>query len=147
MRYYPVFLDLRDAPVLVVGAGKVGLRKARGAREAGARVTVVAPEGEAAMTSVANEWLRREFEPADVAGMRLVFAATADRSVNRRVAELARAAGAWVNVADSREECSFLVPARVNTPSAQIAISTSGDDPHRARQLREQLEQFLASAC
>src|SRR6516225_4305533 len=42
-RWYPIFLDIRDRPVLVVGAGKVGLRKAKGLIEAGAKVTVVAP--------------------------------------------------------------------------------------------------------
>src|SRR5947209_3662601 len=44
MRHYPIFLDLKDRPVLVVGAGTVALRKTRGLLEAGARVTVVAPE-------------------------------------------------------------------------------------------------------
>ena len=38
MKHYPVFLDLKDRPVLVVGAGKVALRKTRGLLEAGARV-------------------------------------------------------------------------------------------------------------
>src|SRR5258708_5551419 len=44
LRHYPIFLDLKDRPVLVVGAGKVALRKTRGLLEAGARITVVAPE-------------------------------------------------------------------------------------------------------
>ena len=43
MTYYPIFLDLRGRPVLVVGAGKVALRKTRALVEAEAAVTVVAP--------------------------------------------------------------------------------------------------------
>ena len=42
MRYFPLFADLRDRNVLVVGGGEVAERKVRLLREASARVLVVA---------------------------------------------------------------------------------------------------------
>ena len=92
MTYYPIFLDLRGRPVLVVGAGKVALRKTLGLVEAEASVTVVAPRWAPEFERLPVPLVRRAFEPADVEGACLVFAATDDREVNRLAGELARAA-------------------------------------------------------
>ena len=61
MIYYPVFFDLRGRPVLVVGAGKVALRKTRGLVEAGARVTVVAPRWEPEFERLPVTLVKRAF--------------------------------------------------------------------------------------
>jgi hypothetical protein len=65
MTYYPVFFDLRGRPVLVIGAGKVALRKTLALVEAGARVTVVAPHWEPAFEGLPVTLVRRPFEPPD----------------------------------------------------------------------------------
>src|SRR5690242_13716537 len=84
--YYPIFLDLKDRPVLVVGAGKVALRKTRGLLEAGARVTVVAPEHLAEFDKLRVRMVERAFRASDLSGAALVFAATDDRLTNHRIA-------------------------------------------------------------
>src|ERR1043165_934430 len=99
-RWYPIFLDLKDRPVLVVGAGKVALRKTKGLVEAGARVTVVAPEHRREFERL----LEREFRTADLAGAALVFAATDDRLTNHRIAIAAKGRTLLANIADSAEE-------------------------------------------
>ncbi len=143
---YPIFLDLRGRPVLVVGGGRVGLRKIRGLLEAGAHVTVVDPRGQPELAALPVLWRRRKFRRSDVRGMTLVFAATSDRAVNHAVAEQARRLGIPVNVADNPAECDFLVPARVRKANLQIAVSTGGQDPRLAKELRRQLERMLAAA-
>lgn len=143
MIYYPIFLDLRGKPVLVVGAGKVALRKTRGLLEAGALVTVVAPRWEPAFDELPVTLLRRAFEPGDIDGASLVFTATDDREVNRTVAILAKARAIPVNVADAPPECDFLVPSRVRRGNLQVAISTGGEDPRRAVAIRRRIEQAL----
>src|SRR3954467_13488634 len=122
--YYPVFLDLKDRPVLVVGAGKVALRKTRGLWDVGARVTVVAPEWEPDFEEVAVRLVRRRFRASDLTNVVLVFAATDDRLTNHRIGVAAKGRGVFANIADSAEECGFVVPARVNRGDVQIAIST-----------------------
>src|SRR5512141_2325464 len=111
MRHYPVFLDLKDRPVLVAGAGKVALRKTRGLLDAGARVTVVAPDALPEFHSLPVRLLRRPFRPSDLAGAFLVFAATNDRAVNHAISAAARRRRIPANIADSPAECDFLVPA------------------------------------
>lgn len=141
MGYYPVMIDLTDRKCLVVGGGEVGARKARAVREAGARVTVVAPEVDPALESIDGvEILRREYRPGDVSGAALVFAATGDRSVNMAIADDARAAGIPVNVVDDPELCSFIVPSVVRRGDLLIAVSTSGASPALAKKIRRDIE-------
>ena len=143
MKYYPVFLDLKDRPVLVVGAGKVALRKARGLLEAGARVTVVAPEWEEEFEALPVRLVRRAFRASDLAGTMLVFAATDDRQTNHRIGVAARGRGIFANIADLAEECGFIVPARVASGKVQVAISTGGENPRLSAELRRKLEELL----
>jgi siroheme synthase-like protein len=143
---YPLFLDLQDAPVLVAGAGKVALRKIGGLIETGASITVVAPEAREEMATLPVHWHCRRFRASDLRGMRLAFAATDDRAVNRRIGALARDLGIPVNVADSREECTFHVPARVQHGDLQVAVSTGGRSPRLAVQLRNEIRDVLRRA-
>jgi precorrin-2 dehydrogenase / sirohydrochlorin ferrochelatase len=141
--HYPVFLDLAGRRAVVAGAGPVALRKARGLLEAGALVTVVAPEWEPEFEDLPVRRLRRRFRASDLDGAVLAFAATNDRRVNRRVGEEARKRGILVNVADAPEECCFIVPARVRRGGMQIAVSTGGRSPRLAAELRRRLEEML----
>jgi len=143
LKRYPVFLDLKDRPVLVVGAGKVALRKARGLLEAGARITVVAPECEPEFESLPVRLVRRRFRASDLADVLLVFAATDDRLTNHRIAIAAKGKGVFANIADCAEECGFWVPARVRRGDVQIAISTGGESPRVTAELRRKLEEIL----
>ncbi len=143
LRHYPIFLNLRDRPVLVVGAGKIALRKARGLVEAGARITVVAPDAEPDFKELPVRYIARRFRAADLAGMMLVFAATDDRLTNHRIAIAAKGRGVFANIADSAEECDFVVPARVQRGNVQVAVSTGGENPRLSAELRKKLEEVL----
>jgi siroheme synthase-like protein len=142
-RWYPIFLDLKDRPVLVVGAGKVALRKTKGLVESGARVTVVAPKHEREFETLPVKLLQREFRTSDLAGVALVFAATDDRLTNHRIAVAAKGRGIFANIADSAEECGFIVPARLAKNGVQIAVSTGGRNPRMSAELRRKLESIL----
>lgn len=141
--FYPIFLNLQGQPVVVVGAGKVALRKTKGVLEAGARVLVIAPRWEPDFEQLPVRLRKREFRPSDLRGARLVLTATDVRGVNHAVAEEAKRRGIPVNVADCPPECDFLVPARVRRGDLQIAVSTGGKSPRMAAQLRRRLEETL----
>jgi siroheme synthase-like protein len=143
LKHYPIFVDLKDRPVLVVGAGKVALRKTKGLLEAGARVTVVAPECEAEFEELPVRLVRRRFRASDLAGAMLIFAATDDRMTNHRIGIAAKGKGVLANIADSSSECGFIVPARVQRGSIHIAVSTGGESPRLAAELRKKLEDVL----
>ena len=129
--------------MLVVGAGKVALRKTRGLLEAGARVTVIAPEWESDFETLPVRLVPRRFRASDLGNAVLVFAATNDRLTNHRIGIAAKGKGVFANIADSAEECHFIVPARVQRGSVHVAISTGGENPRLSAELRKKLEDIL----
>jgi len=140
----PLFLDLGGVPVLVVGGGSVAERKIASLLGAGGRVTVVSPNATKEVAEWARQgriaWEQRAFAPSDVSGMRLAFAATSVRKVNAAVAQAARDAGVWVNVADSHEESTAVVPSVVQRGALAIAVSTGGSSPLLSTRIRRELE-------
>ena len=158
MRYFPLFADLSGRRVLVVGGGAVAERKIRLLLDAGAQVTVVAPEltdwltiqatadaasRDPAATTDSSEvsvagmgtlvHVAARFEPAHFDGALFAIAATDDRAVNARVAATGRERNVLVNVVDDVELSSFIVPAIVDRSPLVIAISTGGVAPVLAR--------------
>ena len=147
MRHLPIFIDLSNAPALVVGGGRVARRKLELLQSAGAVVTVVAPAAGAAIEEAAARskivWRRKRFESGDVDSMRVVFAATDSAGINAEVARAARNAGIPVNVADDAERSTFILPAIVDRSPLVVAISSGGMAPMLATAVRARLEVFL----
>jgi uroporphyrin-III C-methyltransferase/precorrin-2 dehydrogenase/sirohydrochlorin ferrochelatase len=138
--HYPVFLDLRSRPVLVVGGGAVATAKVAALVEAGAQVTVVAPQ--IAPRILSARLVRREFRPEDLDGQWFVVAA-APPEVNRAVAAAAEERRIFVNAVDDVHSASAFLGGVVRKGGVTLAISTGGHSPALAGLLREALEALL----
>ncbi len=147
MDYFPAFLDLHDRPCLVVGGGDVALRKVRLLAQAGAIVTIVAPEFSDALSHLALQKNlqvnARKFLPSDVLGNWLVVSATGRPEVERLVFQCATDAGIFCNGVDDVANCSYITPAIVDRSPVIVAISSGGAAPVLARKLRGQIELLL----
>jgi precorrin-2 dehydrogenase/sirohydrochlorin ferrochelatase len=141
---YLVNLAVRGRPAVVVGGGGVAARKIDGLLEAGASVTVIAPQACASVRALAEAGRirlhSRDYVAEDVRGACLVVAATDNEEVNARVAADATSAGILVNVVDRPALCSFTIPAVVRRGDLTLAVATEGRCPAFARALREDLE-------
>lgn len=150
MKYFPIFADLTDKPVLVVGAGSVARRKITLLLKTNAPIYVVAKHA----CDEVLEWQQQgvltlelaDFDDAHLDGKWLVIAATNDNHVNRAIQQGAVRRQTLVNVVDDRELSEFIVPAIVDRDPVQIAISSAGDAPVLARTLRADLETRLPTA-
>jgi len=147
---YPAFLSLQGKVCAVVGGGGVAARKVRSLLATGASIVVISPQLHAELQallshspirSIASNYVTEHLE-----GAHLVFAATNDPEVNRRVAQDAHERGLWVNVADNPALSDFYVPATIHRNDLTVAISTGGSSPAFARYVRELLEQRLSEA-
>jgi precorrin-2 dehydrogenase/sirohydrochlorin ferrochelatase len=144
MKYYPVYLDLRDKPCLVVGGGAVAERKALSLLEAGADATIISPT----LTPKLHELslsgkithLQKTFDEKDLSGEFLVIAATDSAEVNTRIAQACKKKHVLVNVVMPPEESSFIVPSVVERGELLISVSTSGTSPALSKKIRKQLE-------
>ncbi|HET8775857.1 MAG TPA: bifunctional precorrin-2 dehydrogenase/sirohydrochlorin ferrochelatase [Thermoanaerobaculia bacterium] len=145
--YYPIYLDIEDRGVVIIGGGNVCARKAETMMKYGARVTVVSP----AFTDEIEGWARdgrlalkrKAYDASDLDGATIVIASTDEQSVNEQIAADCRARRIPVNVVDVTPLCEFIVPAIIEQGSIQIAVSTGGKSPALARTLKEDLQRAV----
>jgi precorrin-2 dehydrogenase/sirohydrochlorin ferrochelatase len=144
MKYYPVYLDLRERSCLIVGGGPVAERKVLSLLEAGADITVVSPSLTTKLQELSLsgkiDHICKTFEEKDLAGAWLVIAATGSLDVNSAIGKLCRKKHVLVNVVSPPEESSFIVPSVVDRGELLIAVSTSGSSPALSKKIRQELE-------
>jgi precorrin-2 dehydrogenase / sirohydrochlorin ferrochelatase len=144
MSLLPIFLKLRGRKCLVVGGGGVAESKIESLLLSDAEVFVVAPDLNANLAELAHTekiaWRQKSFEPADLADIFLVIAATNVPEVNHLVYRLAEERSILCNAVDDPEYCHFYYGAVVRRGPLQIAISTDGLSPALAQRLRRELE-------
>jgi precorrin-2 dehydrogenase/sirohydrochlorin ferrochelatase len=144
MSFYPVFLELHEKKVVVVGGGRVAFRKVMALLECGAVIHLagreLTPELQEMVEKGEIRFLGREFAEAFLNKAFMVIAATDDKELNRHISACAREAGVLVNAVDQPPDCDFIVPSILKRGDLQIAISTSGKSPAMARRIRKSLE-------
>ncbi|XOT96048.1 precorrin-2 dehydrogenase/sirohydrochlorin ferrochelatase family protein, partial [Alcaligenes pakistanensis] len=147
MNLFPLFANLKQRAVLVIGGGEIAERKVRLVLAAGAQVTLVAPYVVDSLEELARQGritlIRERYQAQHLQGAWLIIAATDKRDVNQVIAQDAQEARILVNVVDDPELSSFQVPAIVDRSPLIIAISSAGSAPMLARRVREQLETML----
>ena len=128
MSYFPLMVQLEQAPVLLVGGGRTAFHKARILVDFGACVRVVAPEVLPELEQLPVQVERRPFSGADLeqSDWTLVVAATDCRTVNGQVSRLCRQRRIPVNVVDDPEFCSFYFPALLREGEVVCAVSSGG---------------------
>lgn len=140
----PVSLLIGGRPCLVVGGGKVAARKAGHLIDSDAQVIVVSPELCAEFSSLPVEHISRAFEPADVDGMVLVFAATNDRYVNRQVLEACREKNILCSCVDGNwSQSDFTTPAIARHGSLTLTVSSGGQSCRQAKLVKDNLSRHL----
>ncbi len=141
---YPIMLRLEGKRVVVVGGGNVAERKVTGLLGTGARLTIISPEAASMIQRLAYEgkieWLRRSFSNGDIDGAFMIFAATNDPELNRKVKESA-GPNQLVSLADDPEDSDFHLPSRLQRGRLNIMVSTGGASPTLAKKIRGQLEE------
>ena len=140
--YYPVFLDLRERRVVVIGGGAMGEEKVTRLLPYEAKVVVVAPDVTDEVSELADdgkiEWVRRVYQSGDLDGAFIAIVAdTSDDAVNQAVSEEARERNVPLNVADVTHLCTWITPSVARRGDVIVATSTGGASPALARRFRE----------
>ncbi|MFP7303728.1 siroheme synthase CysG [Klebsiella pasteurii] len=143
----PIFAEVKERPVLVIGGGEIAARKITFLLRAEAKVHIVAetlmPELAEKVEREEIQWRATVFEEQQLDDVFLVIAATEDDELNQRVYVAANARYRLVNVVDNQALCSFVFPSIVDRSPLLVAISSSGKAPVLSRILREKIEALL----
>ncbi len=148
MRYFPLFLDLLNKPVLVVGGGEVACRKVEALLKAGADITLISPSVAKFLRDLIDageiHWVQNFYSSHLMDGRYIqVWATTDNPELNHQVYKDAKEFNILVNVVDDKPYCDFITPSMMNRGRIQIAISSGGASPVLIRNLREKFEAQL----
>ncbi len=148
MAYFPLFVDLKDKKVIVIGGGRVAYRKIIKLLPFEAYITVIAPNICKEITDLLNRnsnlaIKNKFFEPDDIKNAFLVISATNNSAINKQVAQICNALKIPINSVDDIENCSFLFPALIKKESLVIGCSTSAKAPDIAAFIKNSIEQNL----
>src|SRR6188768_3337571 len=145
---FPIFMRVEGEAVVIVGDGDEALAKARLLSQSSAQLRIVAADPEPALIEwmAANdaEHVVAPYRSTQLKGAALVFAATGNEAVDRRISEDARAAGIPVNAVDRPELCDFFTPAIVNRAPLAVAVGTEGAGPVLAQMVRARIDRLLS---
>ena len=150
MDHLPVFINLRQKPCLIVGGGDIALRKVNLLLKAQAKIKCISPEFCSGLIELSREnsldLIERRFESTDIDKQSVIIAATNDDKINALVSSLAHESGIPINVVDSPDLSSFIMPSIVDRSPVMIAVSSSGKAPVLARIIRAKLETIIPTA-
>ena len=135
--YFPMFIDLSDKNIVVVGGGNIATRRVKTLLSFTRNIRVIAPKVTMEMMELGKagyvELITRPVKRTDFAMAYMVIAATNDRKLNDEIHRICRQEGVYVNVASDREQCDFYFP----------GITASGLDHKKARRIREEIQNAL----
>ena len=133
--------------VVIAGGGEQAAQKCRLMLKTEAAITVLAPELEEELRSLADDgritWQQGPITPDVFRDTALVFVATGCPGIDAALHDLAKQAGAVTNVVDQPDLCDALTPSIVDRDPVVVAIGTEGTAPVLARQIKTKLEQQL----
>ena len=144
MSWFPFFMELKGKKGLIVGGGKVAVRKAEKMLPFGTVLTMIAPAFcEEAIQLENIERVCRRFLPKDIEGMCFVIGATDELYTNQEIYELCKKRHIPVNIVDDKEKCTFLFPALVKQGEFVAGFTTGGSSPLAAAYIRKWVEENL----
>ena len=150
MAYFPFMQNIDGKSFLVVGAGRIALRKIRFILQFTDHITVITHHTDPAELTAGKEEefsgiriLDREFLPEDLQNTDYCIASSDDKEDNRWIAQLCRWADIPVNVPDDPSQCTFFLPAAIVRGDLTIAVSTGGKSPVLSRYLRRTIEESI----
>lgn len=142
--FLPVNLKMQDKNCLIVGGGKIALRKINTILDYGCKITVISPEVEQQIDYfVEKDFLtleKRPYKSPEASTYDVVIAASNDMKLNEQVANDCQTNNVPVNVVDTPKLCDFTFPAILRRDCLTVSVSTDGKAPFLAGQLRVILE-------
>lgn len=148
--YFPMFVDLSDKNIVVVGGGNIATRRVKTLLQFTRNVKAVAPQMTQELTELGKaglvETVRRPVKRSDFSMAYIVIAATNDWKLNDEIYRICKEEGIYVNVADDKTKCDFYFPGIFMKDELVVGITASGLDHKKARKVRLAIEEAMIEA-
>lgn len=145
--YFPMFVDLSDKKVIVVGAGTIAKRRIRALADFTEHLVVIAPEVNKELKDMEEQGkltiLRKNYEREDIYDAAMVIAATNDKKTNQEIYTACKCLGIMVNVCNDKTKCDFYFPGIAISEHVVAGISNSGKEHKKTRGITEKIQEML----
>ena len=147
MAYFPMFMDMTDLKILVVGGGAIATEKLEKLLDFTIHITVIALRIEKEAEELIEKYHlpvhQRAYELGDIEGFDIVIVATDTQVLHKEIYEESRGSRILVNSVDNTAYCDFIFPSYVKKDDLTIAFSTGGASPAFAKQIRQHFEHII----
>jgi len=147
MSYFPMYMDMQDLKILLVGGGYIATEKLEKLVDFTKEITVIADK----VSEEANQLIeehrltlhQRLYRQGDIDGFDIVIVATDTVELHKAIYEESRGSRILVNSVDNTEYCDFIFPSYVQKGDLTIAFSTGGASPAFAKYIRRHFEKII----
>ncbi|GAE90129.1 precorrin-2 dehydrogenase/sirohydrochlorin ferrochelatase family protein [Acetivibrio straminisolvens] len=145
--YFPLFISSKGKKALVIGGGKIATRRISTLLNFEFDIIVVSPSTTKEIRQLADDglitYIQREFLDGDLEDKFLVVAATDKREVNKYIGDRAKELGAYVSVADVKEECNFYFPAVITKDEVVVGVTSGGKSHKTVKDISDAIRKVL----
>lgn len=145
--YFPMFVDLSEKQVFVVGAGTIAKRRIRSLADFTNHLVVIAPEVNPELNRMEQEGRieirRKKYESKDIFEADMVIAATNDHKINEDIYHVCRERGILVNVCSDKKKCDFYFPGLAVRENVVVGVTANGSDHKKAKAVTEKSREML----
>lgn len=146
--FYPILVNLERFPCLIIGGGKVAYRKVLSLQEFNAKITVLSSRICKPLLELAEnnklKIIKKNYSQEFIKGFKLIFSATNNPEVNKRVRNDCTNEGILLNVADNPSLCDFILPANIKRGDLTISISSQGKAPFFTKEMKKKIDGFIS---
>jgi precorrin-2 dehydrogenase/sirohydrochlorin ferrochelatase len=147
MKYFPIYLDLKDKKILMIGTGHEAEQKILQMLETGAKLRLISESSPAHLAKFEGfnnfNFEQRKYVESDLDNIWLVISTLADRNTNEYIYAAAESRNIFCNVVDVTDLCTFIFPAIVSRGNVNIAVSTSGTSPALAQNIKSKISELI----
>ena len=147
MSFFPLYMDMQNLKVLVVGGGTIATEKLEKLLDFTKEITLIASEISAEAHMLIKDHCltlyQCRYKKGDIEGFNIVIVATDTQMLHKAIYEEARGSRTLVNSVDNTLYCDFIFPSYVKKEDLTIAFSTGGASPAFAKQLRQHFESII----
>ncbi len=143
---FPLFIDISDKKIVVIGGGKVAVRRINTLLRFGADINVIAPEFDKESIIGDVTFIKRKFHQEDLEDAFMVIGATNDRYVNHFIYTICQDKNILCSIADCKEECNFYFPAVCLNNELSIGIVSDGNNHRLVRKTAEKIRRLTENA-
>lgn len=147
MSYFPIFVNLEDKEILVIGAGEVAFRKIKALLPFKAKITVIAKKANKNIQELFEakkiDLKIKQFEESDIGSPFLVIGAVDEINVQKSIFHICSQKKIPVNNVDKAEFCSFIFGSIIKEGDLVIGINTSTKAPSVSKALKNHIKKYL----